>query len=294
MHVLFPKNHPLPDRKRRTLTTNKDSQQSIMLRIYQGESRMVLDNELLGTFVFSGIRPAPKGTVRVEVFFYIDSEGILNLSARDEETGHQVTTTLKVGKRKDTERSEPTRPRPQDAVDTLDTAPARPSPQPLSPLQMPAPSLSREVTRPAPTPVAKPAAPRAAASDAAAPRPRARVPSAPVDADTTLPATLSREEDRPRRPRPHRRPAPLDGTPREPRPAGSRPANPRPANPRPPNPRPASPADPDRPRRPRPDLGHFDQPAPPIEPPRLEPRPAPAVSSFGQRLTGWLKRLFGK
>jgi molecular chaperone DnaK (HSP70) len=61
MHVLFQKNQPLPDYKTRTLTTSKDNQKSIMLRIYQGESRLVDENELLGTFVLSGLRQAPKG-----------------------------------------------------------------------------------------------------------------------------------------------------------------------------------------------------------------------------------------
>ena len=67
MHVLFAKNQPLPDYKTRTLTTSKTNQRSIMLRIYQGESKLVAENELLGTFVFSGLREAPRGEVKIEV-----------------------------------------------------------------------------------------------------------------------------------------------------------------------------------------------------------------------------------
>ncbi len=98
MHVLFPKNQPLPDYKTRTLTTSKDNQRSIMLRIYQGENQICAENEMLGTFVFSGIRPAPKGKVQIEVTFHIDSEGILNLTARDKSTGQTVESTLKLGR----------------------------------------------------------------------------------------------------------------------------------------------------------------------------------------------------
>ena len=98
MHVLFAKNQPLPDYKTRTLTTSKDNQRSIMLRIYQGESKYVAENELLGTFVFSGLREAPKGQVKIEVTFHIDSEGILNLTARDIDTGQLVESRLKLGK----------------------------------------------------------------------------------------------------------------------------------------------------------------------------------------------------
>ncbi len=105
MHVLFQKNQPLPDYKTRTLTTSKDNQRSIMLRIYQGESRMVADNELLGTFVFQGIRPAPKGQVQIEVTFHIDSEGILNLTARDKATGQIVESTLKISGKSEKEKS---------------------------------------------------------------------------------------------------------------------------------------------------------------------------------------------
>ncbi|MED5371936.1 MAG: Hsp70 family protein [Myxococcota bacterium] len=98
MHVLFKKNQPLPDYKTRTLTTSKDEQRSIMLRLYQGESKYCEDNELLGTFVFSGIRKAPKGKVQIEVTFHIDSEGILGLTARDKATGQTVESLLKLGK----------------------------------------------------------------------------------------------------------------------------------------------------------------------------------------------------
>lgn len=98
MHVLFPKNQPLPNYKARTLTTSKANQKSIMLRIYQGESNYVAENELLGTFVFSGLREAPKGDVKIEVTFHIDAEGILNLSARDKTTNEVVDATLKLEK----------------------------------------------------------------------------------------------------------------------------------------------------------------------------------------------------
>jgi molecular chaperone DnaK len=138
MHVLFPKNQPLPDYKTRTLTTSKDNQRSIMLRIYQGESTMCAENEMLGTFVFSGIRAAPKGKVQIEVTFHIDSEGILNLTARDKATGQTVESTLKLGK--------------GGGVETA-SAPAKkeeaPPPPPL-PFTMPMSGLAQEIGGAAP------------------------------------------------------------------------------------------------------------------------------------------------
>ncbi len=173
MHVLFLKNQPLPDYKTRTLTTSKDNQRSIMLRIYQGESTLCAENEMLGTFVFSGIRAAPKGKVQIEVTFHIDSEGILNLTARDKGTGQTVESTLKLGKGG----ADPVAPPP-------DTAPppgpeVAPLPPPL-PFTMPVSSIAQQLGgMGAPAPVlgspAVPAAPTSGgastpAADAAPPR----------------------------------------------------------------------------------------------------------------------------
>ncbi len=93
---LFPKFSPIPSYKSLILTNSKDNQKSIMLKIYQGDHEVAAENEILGTFIFSGIRKARKGTVKVEVLFHIDSEGILTLSAKDKDTGQKMETVLKV------------------------------------------------------------------------------------------------------------------------------------------------------------------------------------------------------
>lgn len=134
MHTLFPKNQPLPHFETRTLTTSKDEQRSIMLKIYQGESKHVAENELLGTFVFQGLRPAPKGDVKVEVTFDIDSEGILNLSARDLDTGDLVESRIKLGKDDDNGGRRRTKKKKKPAQDEA------PKPPPM-PLNMPTSSL---------------------------------------------------------------------------------------------------------------------------------------------------------
>ncbi len=93
---LFPKNCPIPHVRRLTLTNSKDNQKTIMLKIYQGESDIAVENELLGTFVFSGIRAMPRGKVKVDVWLNIDSEGILSLAAKDKLTGEAVDVRLKL------------------------------------------------------------------------------------------------------------------------------------------------------------------------------------------------------
>lgn len=151
MHVLFQKNQPLPDYKTRTLTTSKTNQRSIMLKIYQGESRLVAENELLGTFVFSGIRPANKGEVQIDVTFHIDSEGILNLTARDKETNQTVESTLRLGQ---------TRKKKKKKAEE-----AAPKPPPM-PLTMPTSSLMGDIGGPVPKPSIAPATPKADAAPA--------------------------------------------------------------------------------------------------------------------------------
>ncbi len=181
MHVLFPKNQPLPDYKTRTLTTSKDRQKSIMLRIYQGESKLVAENELLGTFVFSGIRQAPRGKVQIEVTFHIDSEGILNLTARDKATGQTVESTLRLGKKdrpKDRKRRADKRRSSRKGAAAGTEAPTeQPAPAP-KPLTMPTSGLASAIGGAAGPAAAEPAAAEPAATAPAATAPAAAEPAA--------------------------------------------------------------------------------------------------------------------
>jgi molecular chaperone DnaK len=99
MYVLFKKNEKLPLRRKRELTTSQDNQKSLVLRVYQGEGTRIQENELLGGFVFHGLRQGPKGTVRLEVTFHIDSEGMLKLEGRDKDTGEAVQVQIRLDHR---------------------------------------------------------------------------------------------------------------------------------------------------------------------------------------------------
>ena len=94
VHVLFPKNSRLPTEKVQTLTTFRDNQQSIALRLYQGEALLAEDNDLLGSYVFSGFPLLPKGQIKLKVHFQVSSDGLLNLSAINKETGEPVQLTI--------------------------------------------------------------------------------------------------------------------------------------------------------------------------------------------------------
>ena len=70
--------------------------EKVKLRVYQGESNRVDECELLGEFEFSGFRVAPRGEVKIEVTFEIDSDGIVNVSALEKATGLKASTTIQL------------------------------------------------------------------------------------------------------------------------------------------------------------------------------------------------------
>jgi molecular chaperone DnaK len=91
---LIERNTTVPVRKQHTFTTTRDNQSAVKIRVLQGESDNAAENDLLGEFVLSGIRPAPKGEPAVEVSFDIDANGIVSVSARDTATGKEQSITV--------------------------------------------------------------------------------------------------------------------------------------------------------------------------------------------------------
>jgi molecular chaperone DnaK len=95
-HVIFPRNAAIPNAKAIEATTSYDGQTEVAMRIFQGDAPEVAHNELLGDFLFSGLKPAPAGNARLEITFDVNIEGILTMSARDLDTGKQMKTTVRV------------------------------------------------------------------------------------------------------------------------------------------------------------------------------------------------------
>ncbi len=126
MRVLFKKNTALPARKKSKLVTSKDDQKTIALHMFQGDSDRTDKCEPLGSFVFYGLRDAPAGEVQLEVTFLIDSQGMLNLSARDKDTGETIESTIRLGEERNTStgtpsrRKSPRKRRPAAPAPTLD------------------------------------------------------------------------------------------------------------------------------------------------------------------------------
>jgi molecular chaperone DnaK len=89
-------NTPVPIDHTRMFTTARDHQDSVAVRIYQGETRAAEGNELLGEFEFSGFEPAARGEVQLEVTFALTTEGIVTVQARDSKTGAERSTQVKL------------------------------------------------------------------------------------------------------------------------------------------------------------------------------------------------------
>jgi molecular chaperone DnaK len=91
---IIDKNTPVPIDKSKTFTTSRDGQEKVKIRVYQGESNKADECELLGEFEFSGFRIGNRGEVKIEVQFEINTDGIVNVSATDTETGQKTSTTI--------------------------------------------------------------------------------------------------------------------------------------------------------------------------------------------------------
>jgi len=87
MAVLIERNTVIPTKKSEMFTTERDNQPGIDFGVYQGERTLVKHNVLLGKFQLNGINPAPRGQPKVEVTFEIDANGIVQVSARDLDSG---------------------------------------------------------------------------------------------------------------------------------------------------------------------------------------------------------------
>jgi molecular chaperone DnaK len=94
---LIPQNTTVPTHRQKIFTTSRDNQTAVKILVMQGESQRAEENELLGEFILTGLRRAPRGQIEIEVTFEINADGIVSVRAKDLETGLeqsiQVTAT---------------------------------------------------------------------------------------------------------------------------------------------------------------------------------------------------------
>ena len=91
---LVEKNTTIPTHKSQIFSTAEDNQPNVDVMVVQGERPIARDNKLLGTFLLDGIPPAPRGLPKIEVSFDIDANGILSVTAREQNTGKEQKITI--------------------------------------------------------------------------------------------------------------------------------------------------------------------------------------------------------
>jgi molecular chaperone DnaK len=94
MTKIIERNTTIPARRTEVFSTAEDNQSAVDVVVLQGERERAADNRVLGRFRLENIRPAPRGLPQIEVTFDIDVNGILNVSAKDKDTGAEQRITI--------------------------------------------------------------------------------------------------------------------------------------------------------------------------------------------------------
>jgi molecular chaperone DnaK len=94
MTKLIEKNTTIPSRASEVFSTAEDNQAAVTIHVLQGQREMATDNKSLGQFNLADIKPGPRGSVKVEVTFDIDVNGILKVSAKNKSTGKEQSIEI--------------------------------------------------------------------------------------------------------------------------------------------------------------------------------------------------------
>ncbi len=95
MAKIIQKNTTIPTKGQQVFSTAEDNQPAVDIKVFQGERELCQHNKLLGEFKLDGIAPARRGMPQIEVTFDIDANGIMNISAKDKNTGKENKITIK-------------------------------------------------------------------------------------------------------------------------------------------------------------------------------------------------------
>ncbi|KAE9981555.1 hypothetical protein BLS_007247 [Venturia inaequalis] len=95
MAPLIKRGTGIPTNRRQVFSTTVDNQETVRIRVFEGEQHSTKDNNELGEFLLSGIPAAPKGVPQIEVEFEVDSNGILQVHAAEHGAGISASVTIK-------------------------------------------------------------------------------------------------------------------------------------------------------------------------------------------------------
>ncbi|MDY7231127.1 TIGR02266 family protein [Hyalangium rubrum] len=117
------RNAPLPAAKTYGLSTNRDNQTEVEVSIFQGDSDRVGENEYLGTLKLTGLPKRARGEVHITVSFEVNGESLLKVTAKEDGTGREVSSTFST----------------RDTAEAVKARQAPPEPPPERPAPAPSP-----------------------------------------------------------------------------------------------------------------------------------------------------------
>nr|YP_010215413.1 Hsp70-type chaperone [Thalassiosira rotula]UBQ34894.1 Hsp70-type chaperone [Thalassiosira rotula] len=94
MTKLISRNTTIPVKKSELFSTAADNQTNVEIHVLQGEREVVSGNKSLGNFKLEGIPEAPKGRPQIEVTFDINVDGLLSVTAKENESGKEQSVTI--------------------------------------------------------------------------------------------------------------------------------------------------------------------------------------------------------
>lgn len=95
-HTFIPlirKNSAIPISKSDAFCTSFDNQECVEVMVYQGEEKDALNNTKIGSFHMEGLSKVPQGNI-ITATFSLDINGILQVSAKEKDTGMEVSITI--------------------------------------------------------------------------------------------------------------------------------------------------------------------------------------------------------